>query len=102
MKGFSDESVFVNHESKKNLRDLIVNLESEIDENGAFEVNRTQNLSNESLEVVEDRDVVMQMVEDFRLMSESDSEDESDYQLKNVILCVVTCTFLSVCSVLDY
>eukprot|EP00092_Neocalanus_flemingeri_P029854 GFUD01032412.1.p1 GENE.GFUD01032412.1~~GFUD01032412.1.p1 ORF type:complete len:1599 (+),score=470.99 GFUD01032412.1:1027-5823(+) len=106
MKGFSDDSVNSTKKNNKILRDLIDNLETEIDDDGdddkkdrdkclslvsnqSFENNTSEHdlesveskvtnldLSNDNLEVVEDRDVVMQMVEDFSLMSESDSEEE--------------------------
>ena len=78
MKGFSDASVISTKNKKKNLRDLIDNLETEIDEKHELESpeRMSLDLSNENLEVVEDKDVVMRMVEDFSLMSESDSDEE--------------------------
>jgi len=114
MKGFSDEIVHSSKKNKKNLIDLINNLETEIDDhddkkerdsylsmvlNKSFEEKSSDNdleslnckvtsqdLSNDNLEVVEDRDVVMQMVEDFSLLSESDSEDEYPIDCDKVLI----------------
>jgi len=82
MKGFSDDSVVSTKKNKRNLSDLIINLETEIDDKNEEESSectlKSRDLSNDNLEVVEDKDVVMQMVEDFSLMSESDSEEDSE------------------------
>lgn len=90
MKGFSDDSVISTKKNKRNLRDLIINLETEIDDKNEVESSectvKSLDLSNDNLEVVEDKDVVMQMVEDFSLMSESDSEEEDSDEGGRVVV----------------
>ena len=67
--GFSEESV--SHSKSQTLKDLISGLEME-------EEVKQESAEVTGLEVVEEsKDVVMRMVEDFGLMSESDSDDES-------------------------
>jgi len=83
IKGFSDDSVMSIKQNKKNLGDLIENLETEIDVKHVLVSPAC--VSHESLEVVEDKDVVMRMVEDFSLLSESDSEEEVDNHSEVVI-----------------
>ena len=71
--GFSDDSIIQSKIQNKNLKDLIDGLENE---GGKSEdVGGAPAATN--LEVVEANDVVMRMVQDFSLLSESESEDES-------------------------
>jgi len=76
MKGFSDDSVMTIKQNKKNLGDLIDNLETEIDEK--HDLVTPVDKSHDSFEIVEDKDLVMRMVEDFSLLSESESDEELD------------------------
>ena len=62
--GFSQACVNKSRKLNQNLKNLISGLEKE--EPG------------QSLQVEDGGDIVMRMVEDFGLMSESDSDDESD------------------------
>ena len=68
--GFSDDSIIQSKIQNKNLKDLIDGLENE--EGKPEDVGAAANL-----EVVEANDVVMRMVEDFSLLSESESDDEN-------------------------
>ena len=70
--GFSDDSIIQSKIQNKNLKDLIDGLENE---GGKSEDVGGSAAAN--LEVVEANDVVMRMVQDFSLLSESESEDES-------------------------
>ena len=70
--GFSEDSISKSRQQNQNLKNLINGLESES--------------PSSKLEVVKDSsDVVMRMVEDFGLMSESDSEDEKSGNLHDQV-----------------
>ena len=74
--GFSEDSVSKSRQQNLNLKNLISGLENE-------------DPHSKKLEVVKDcSDVIMRMVEDFGLMSESDSEDETEnlHQHRQVLL----------------
>ena len=72
--GFSEESVSKSRQQNQNLKNLISGLENE-------------NPASNELEVVKDgSDVIMRMVEDFGLMSESDSEDEQPENLHHQVI----------------
>ena len=64
--GFSEDSVSKSRQQNQNLKNLISGLENE-------------DPVSKELEVVKDgSDVIMRMVEDFGLMSESDTDDEPE------------------------
>ena len=67
--GFSDDSIIQSKIQNKNLKDLIDGLENE--------EGKPEDVGAAGLEVVEANDVVMRMVEDFSLLSESESDDEN-------------------------
>ena len=76
--GFSDDSIIQSKIQNKNLKDLIDGLENEEgkpeDVGGAAA----------NLEVVEAKDVVMRMVEDFSLLSESETDEEGKSEQEDV------------------
>ena len=64
--GFSEDSISKSRQQNQNLKNLISGLENE-------------DPVSKELEVVKDgSDVIMRMVEDFGLMSESDTDDEPE------------------------
>ena len=72
--GFSEDSVSKSRQQNQNLKNLISGLESETP-------------GSRELEVVKDgSDVIMRMVEDFGLMSESDSGDEQPENLHHQVV----------------
>ena len=72
--GFSEDSVSKSRQQNQNLKNLISGLENE-------------DPVSKELEVVKDgSDVIMRMVEDFGLMSESDSEDELPENLHHQVV----------------
>ena len=77
--GFSDDSIIQSKIQNKNLKDLIDGLESE---DGKPEDAGGGGASN--LEVVEAKDVVMRMVEDFSLLSESETDEEGKSEQEDV------------------
>ena len=70
---FSEDSISKSRQQNQNLKNLISGLEGE-------------NPSSKLEVVRESSDVVMRMVEDFGLMSESDSEDEQPENLHHQVL----------------